>query len=155
MLAALAWLVVGSQARGVEVNIQGSVVCNGACIPDPKKQDHGLVVFAIDGTAEVRATVELIMKDFYADNGLDAKPAQKLMDQFSLRRTGPAAEFPTCPEGASTRELLPRAPYEIKVTMPVPCICWRPWLSANEGDMAINGQYLAGRSAQEDERSRA
>ena len=82
-LAALAFLVGGSQARGVEVTVQGSVVCNGACIPDPKKQDHGLVVFAIDGTAEVRATVELIMKDFYADNGLDAEAAQKLMDQFS------------------------------------------------------------------------
>ena len=58
-LAALASLVGESQARGVEVTVQGSVVCNGACIPDPKNQDHGLVVFAIDGTAEVRATVEM------------------------------------------------------------------------------------------------
>src|SRR6516164_7369732 len=84
-LAALALLVGGSQARGVEVTLQGSVVCNGACIPDPKKEDHGLVVFAIDGTAEVRATVEQILKDFYPDKGLDAEAAQKLMDQFSAR----------------------------------------------------------------------
>ena len=84
-LVALAFLVGRSQTWGVEVTVQGSVVCNGACIPDPNKQDHGLVVFAIDGTAEVRATVELIMKDFYADNGLDAEAAQKLMDQFSTR----------------------------------------------------------------------
>jgi hypothetical protein len=83
-LAALAFLV-GGKARGVEVTVQGSVVCNGACIPDPKKQDHGLVVFAIDGTAEVRATVELIIKNFYRDNGLDAEAAQKLMDQFNTR----------------------------------------------------------------------
>ncbi len=84
-LAALALLVSGSQARDVEVTLRGSVVCNGACIPDPKKEDHGLVVFAIDGTAEVRATLERIMKDFYPDQGLDAEAAQKLMDQFSAR----------------------------------------------------------------------
>jgi len=58
---------------------------NGACIPDPKMEDHGLVIFAIDGTAEVRASVERIMKDFYPDKGLDAEAAQKLMDQFSTR----------------------------------------------------------------------
>jgi formylglycine-generating enzyme required for sulfatase activity len=82
-LVALALLLGGPQARGVEVTLQGSVVCNGACIPDPKKEDHGLVVFAIDGTAEVRATLERILKDFYPDKGLDAEAAQKLMDQFS------------------------------------------------------------------------
>src|SRR5262249_40190685 len=58
---------------------------NGACIPDPKKEDHSLVVFAIDGTAEIRAAVDRLMKDFYADKGLDAEAAQKLMDQFSVR----------------------------------------------------------------------
>ena len=84
-LAALALLFGGPQARGAELTLQGSVVCNGACIPDPKKEDHGLVVFAIDGTDEVRATVETILKDFYPDKGLDAEAAQKLMDQFSTR----------------------------------------------------------------------
>lgn len=84
-LAALAFPVGGPQARGVEVTLQGSVVCYGACIPDPKKEDHGLVVFAINGTAEVRATVERVLKDFYPDKGLDAEAAQKLMDQLSTR----------------------------------------------------------------------
>jgi hypothetical protein len=84
-LAALALLVGGAQARGAEVTLKGSVVCNGACIPDPKKEDHGLVVFAVDGTAEVRATLERIMEDFYPDKGLDAEAAQKLMDEFSRR----------------------------------------------------------------------
>jgi hypothetical protein len=82
-LAALVLLVGGPQARGAEVTLQGSVVCNGACIPDPKQEDHGLVVFAIDCPAEVRATLDRIMKDFYPDQGLDADAAQKLMDQFS------------------------------------------------------------------------
>ena len=82
-LAALVLLLGGLQARGVEVTLQGSVVCNGACIPDPKKEDHGLVVFAIDGTAEARATLERILKDFYPDQALGAEAAQRLMDQFS------------------------------------------------------------------------
>jgi formylglycine-generating enzyme required for sulfatase activity len=82
---ALAFLFGGPHARGTEVTLRGSVVCNGACVPDPKKEDHGLVVFAIGGTAEVRATVERIMKDYYPDKGLDAEAAQKLMDQFSAR----------------------------------------------------------------------
>jgi formylglycine-generating enzyme required for sulfatase activity len=82
-LATLALLPGGSQAQGKEVTLRGSVVCNGACIPDPKKGDHVLVVFAIDGTPEIRTTVERIVKDFYPDKGLDAEAAQKLMDQFS------------------------------------------------------------------------
>ena len=82
-LAASALLVGGSQAREAEVTLRGSVVCNGACVPDPKKEDHGLVIFAIDGTAEIRSTVARVMKDYYPDKGLDAEAAQKLMDQFS------------------------------------------------------------------------
>jgi hypothetical protein len=82
-LAALAFLAGASTVRAADVTLYGSVVCNGACIPDPKKDDHGLVLFAIDGTADVRATLERIMKDFYPDQGLDAEAAQKLIDQFS------------------------------------------------------------------------
>jgi formylglycine-generating enzyme required for sulfatase activity len=82
-LAAVALLIGRSPAADAEVTLRGSVVCNGACIPDPKKDDHGLVIFAIDGTDEIRATVERIMKDYYPDKGLDAEAAEKLMDQFS------------------------------------------------------------------------
>jgi hypothetical protein len=90
------WLVVTFAAAGLclgearllgakVVTLQGSVVCNGACIPDPKTGDHVLVVFAIDGTPEIRSTVDRIMRDFYPERGLDAKAAQVLMDQFSER----------------------------------------------------------------------
>jgi formylglycine-generating enzyme required for sulfatase activity len=72
-------------ATGGEVTLKGSLVCNGACIPNPKEDDHVLVLFAIDGTAEVRAEVDKIMKEFYPDKGLDADAAQKLMDQFGTR----------------------------------------------------------------------
>jgi formylglycine-generating enzyme required for sulfatase activity len=84
-LAVLALIFGEYQARGSEVTLQGSVVCNGACIPDPKREDHVLVVFAIDGTAEIRAALERIMRDFYPDKGLDAEAAQKLMDRCSTR----------------------------------------------------------------------
>jgi hypothetical protein len=84
-LAAFAILFGTSQGRAGEVTLKGSVICNGACLPDPKKEDHGLVVFAIDGTDEVRATVERIMKDLYPDKGLDAEAAQNLMEQFSTQ----------------------------------------------------------------------
>jgi hypothetical protein len=74
-----------SPAKGTEITLKGSLVCNGACIPDPKAEDHGLVLFAIDGTAEVRAEVERIMKELYPDKGLDSEAAQKLMDAFSAQ----------------------------------------------------------------------
>jgi formylglycine-generating enzyme required for sulfatase activity len=73
-----------SPAAGAEVTLQGSMVCNGACVADPKPADHVLVLFAIDGTADVRAEVDRIMKD-YPERGLDAEAAQKVMDQFAAR----------------------------------------------------------------------
>lgn len=74
-----------SPVKGAVVTLKGSLVCNGACIPDPKTDDHSLVLFAIDGTAEIRAEVERIVKELYPDKRLDADAAQKLMDAFSAR----------------------------------------------------------------------
>jgi formylglycine-generating enzyme required for sulfatase activity len=74
-----------STTQSAPVTIKGSMVCNGACIPDPKAEDHVLVVFAIDGTDEIRAEVDKLMKEFYPDKGLDADAAQKLMDQYTAR----------------------------------------------------------------------
>jgi formylglycine-generating enzyme required for sulfatase activity len=71
--------------QAAEVTLQGSMVCNGACISDPKDEDHVMVIFAIDGTHEVREEVDKIVKDFCPEDGLDADAAQKLMDQFSAR----------------------------------------------------------------------
>src|ERR1051326_395053 len=68
-----------------EVTLKGNVICNGACIPEPNKDDHVLAIFAIDGTEAIRATVDGIIKDFYPDKGLDAGAAQTLMDQFSAK----------------------------------------------------------------------
>jgi formylglycine-generating enzyme required for sulfatase activity len=72
-------------ARGAEITLHGSMVCNGACIADPKTPDHVLVLFAIDGTPEARAELNKIMTEIYPDKCLDAEAAQKVMDQFSAR----------------------------------------------------------------------
>jgi formylglycine-generating enzyme required for sulfatase activity len=102
-VAAFALALGASPAAGAEVALQGSVVCNGACIPDPKTTDHVLVVFAIGGTAEVRAEVERIMKDYYPDQGLDAEAAQKLMDQFAARlKYYIAPDSPALKDGKNT-----------------------------------------------------
>jgi formylglycine-generating enzyme required for sulfatase activity len=79
----LLWLTSNeARAGGAEVTIRGSLVCNGACISDPKAEDHVLVVFAIDGTDDIRARVDGIVKDLYPDQGLDTDAAQKVMDRF-------------------------------------------------------------------------
>ena len=54
-----------SPALDAQITLKGSMVCNGACVPDPKTQDHIFVLFAIDGTPEVRAEVDKIVKEFY------------------------------------------------------------------------------------------
>jgi formylglycine-generating enzyme required for sulfatase activity len=80
----LLWLAFDEAlARGAEVTLRGSVVCNGACIPDPKAEDHVLVVFASEGTEDIRASVDRIVKELYPDKGLDSNAAQKVMDRFS------------------------------------------------------------------------
>jgi formylglycine-generating enzyme required for sulfatase activity len=71
--------------KGEDVTFKGSMVCNGACVPEPNDEDHVMVLFAIEGTAEVRAEVEKIMKELYPEVGLDADAALKVMDQFSAR----------------------------------------------------------------------
>jgi formylglycine-generating enzyme required for sulfatase activity len=84
-LTGRAWGDGQSAQQAAEVTLQGSLVCNGACLTDPKETDHGMVLFAIDGTPEIRETLGQIVKEFYPDTGLDAEAAQKLMDQFSAR----------------------------------------------------------------------
>jgi formylglycine-generating enzyme required for sulfatase activity len=84
-LAILAWAAAGPRAPGDEMALRGSMVCNGACVPEPKEVAHDLVLFAIDGTEEVRAEVERIMKELYPEKGLDAESAQKLLDRFTER----------------------------------------------------------------------
>jgi formylglycine-generating enzyme required for sulfatase activity len=83
VLAAAVGLTSGDRALAGEVTLRGSVICNGACVQDPKTAVHDLALFAIGGTPEIEAEVNRIVKEFYPERGLDADAALKLMDQFS------------------------------------------------------------------------
>ena len=67
------------------VTLLGNMFCNGACIADPKPEDHVMALYAIEGTPDVRAEVDKLMADFYPEIGLDADGAQKLMEQFDAK----------------------------------------------------------------------
>lgn len=71
-----------AQAGGGEVTIKGGLQCNGMCVPDPKPDDHVMVVFAVDGSPEIAARVKKIVDEGYPEKGLDAEAAAKLQDQF-------------------------------------------------------------------------
>jgi formylglycine-generating enzyme required for sulfatase activity len=68
-----------------QVTLKGSLVCNGACVPTPKADDHVMVLFAIEGTDAIRAEVDRIVNEFLPARGLDAEAAQKLLDEFDTR----------------------------------------------------------------------
>jgi formylglycine-generating enzyme required for sulfatase activity len=103
VLAGCALALGTSPAAAAEITLQGSLVCNGACIPDPKGTEHVMVLFAIDGTAEVRAEVDQIVKDYYPAQGLDAEAAQKVIDQFAARlKYYVAPDSPALKDGKNT-----------------------------------------------------
>jgi formylglycine-generating enzyme required for sulfatase activity len=81
----LAWAGAEARAAGAEFTLHGSMVCNGACVPEPKAVAHDLVLFAIDGTEDVRAEVERIMTDLFPEKGLNAEAARKMLDRFAER----------------------------------------------------------------------
>ena len=86
-LAALILPIASREGRAqeAEVTLKGSLVCNGACIPDPKPADHGMVVFAVEGPPALRADLDAILKESYPEKGLDADAAVRVMDQISAR----------------------------------------------------------------------
>jgi hypothetical protein len=71
-----------AQADGAEVTIKGGLQCNGMCVPNPKPEDHLMVLFAIDGSPEIAARVKKIVEEHYPEKGLDAEAAEKLQNQF-------------------------------------------------------------------------
>jgi hypothetical protein len=90
-------------APPTEGTLHGSLVCNGACLPDPKPEDHVLMLFAIDGMPAIRAEMKAILTETWPDRGLDADAARKLMDQFSARLKYFISTDSTAPEAATKR----------------------------------------------------
>lgn len=88
-----------------ELTLQGSLLCNGACLPDPKPEDHLMVLYAIDGTPEIRTAVAKLLDDFYPDQGLNADSAARLMAEFTARlKYYLSPQSPAFPNAQSTLE---------------------------------------------------
>jgi hypothetical protein len=96
------------------ITLQGSLLCFGACLPAPKPDDHRMVLYAIDGTPQIRATIDELMSD-WPDAGLDASAAEKLMNQFTARLTfflspqSPALRDAAAPASQKTNHYCPPA----------------------------------------------
>ncbi len=85
LLTGVAIFIASAGLLRAEVTLRGSLVCNGACVPSPKEEDHVMVLFAIEGTAEIRAEVDRIANEFLPQQGLDTEAAQKVLQQFDAR----------------------------------------------------------------------
>ena len=77
-------------AAGPEVTLIGNMLCNMQCTARkwdhrPTGPDHGLVLYAFNGTPQVEAEVADIMKEFWPGDTLDGDQARKLMDAFTQR----------------------------------------------------------------------
>jgi hypothetical protein len=67
---------------GKEVTIVGAWQCNGLCVPEPKAEEHVLVVVAVGGSPEIAEKVKRVLDEHWPDKGLDADAAEKLNDRF-------------------------------------------------------------------------
>jgi formylglycine-generating enzyme required for sulfatase activity len=86
VLATSTAILIGSAGFvRAEVTLKGSLVCNGACVANPRAEDHVMALFAIDGTAEIRAEVDRAVNDFFPEKGLDAEAAVRFLEQFDTR----------------------------------------------------------------------
>jgi len=88
---------------GQEVTLRGVVVCSAQCaveskIEDPTADEHNyLVLYAFDGTPEVRAALDAVMEECYPEGGLDVEQARRLQAEMDARirymiEPGPVAE---------------------------------------------------------------
>ena len=81
---------IGSAPQGGEVTIEGNVVCHRATMTSPwdgtsQGSDHFPVMFAVEGTPEIAATVADLMDKHWPPEGLDVEAAQRLLDEWSSR----------------------------------------------------------------------
>ena len=84
---------------GPVVTIKGNVMCQRALVPPlgvcGRNSKYIPIVIALDGTPEIRAEVDRIMKEFWpARNTLDCDQAKRLNDVWLERLTFHIAPFP-------------------------------------------------------------
>jgi formylglycine-generating enzyme required for sulfatase activity len=67
---------------GAEITVAGVSMCERACAVDQNQVEHNVVLFAMDGSPQVKSQVEAILEKFYPDRGLDCDQAKLLLEQF-------------------------------------------------------------------------
>ena len=73
-------------ARAVAVTLKGVMMLEEACTPKPAKETgHSVVLFALEGTPEVAATLDAVMKENWPGDSMDAIQARHLNDAFSAQ----------------------------------------------------------------------
>ena len=73
-------------ARAGEVTLKGVMMLEEACTPKPANQTrHSVVLFALEGTPEVAATLDAVMKENWPGDSMDANQARHLNDAFSAQ----------------------------------------------------------------------
>jgi formylglycine-generating enzyme required for sulfatase activity len=83
-VAILLWAAPPAQ-DGAEVTLQGGLQCNGMCVPEPRKEDHVLVVFAVGGSPEMAERVKALLDAHFPEKGLDADAAIRLQEEWIAR----------------------------------------------------------------------
>ena len=82
-----------SIANGEQVTIEGCLLCDWVTLPHPKTSygpppldpEHVFAVYAIDGTPEIRATLERIVAECIPEKGLGGDAAQAMQEEFTRR----------------------------------------------------------------------
>jgi len=87
LMSSSAW---AQPPTGPEVTIKGNVLCHRAIMTSPwdgtsLDQDHYPIVYAVEGTPEIDATVADLMKGYWPARGLDVRAAQQLNGAWSQR----------------------------------------------------------------------
>jgi len=75
-------------APGTEVTIKGVMMWEMSCVLKPTKEDRDkktLVLFAVEGTPEVAAALDAVMKEHWPGDSMNGRQARKLNDAFGQR----------------------------------------------------------------------
>lgn len=67
---------------GPEITVSGVSMCERACAVDQNQVEHNVVLFAMDGSPQVKTQVDAVLEKFYPDRGLDCDQAKELLVQF-------------------------------------------------------------------------
>jgi len=74
--------------QGPQVTLKGVLTWEATCIPNPTRKDYDekmLVFFAVEGSPEVKAEADSIMKEYWPGDTLDCDQAQKVNDEWIKR----------------------------------------------------------------------